>query len=160
MGSLMAGWSSPFADPEKGFHYMCDLLIVSVFLSYICSSQYNSWINITCTVQLKRNKSLTKEEIDSFRKGHKTNNKEEEDDFNTTLISSPRTPQETDGRRKKPFMGFSETADMDKPSKAAGDWWTRSNWAFLNEPPRDELSDSAHKYTAQFHVAELTSKRS
>ncbi|KAJ4739663.1 DNA polymerase epsilon catalytic subunit A [Rhynchospora pubera] len=39
-------------------------------------------------------------------------------------------------------------------SNTSGDWWTRSSWAFLNEPPRDE-THTAHKYTAQFHVAQI-----
>ncbi|CAD5183141.1 unnamed protein product [Musa acuminata subsp. malaccensis] len=139
MGSLMAGWSSPVVDPEKAL--------------------------------LKRNKSLTKEEIDSFWRLHRPT-KEEEEDFQASL-SSPRTPQvaflsfdavsssfESDGLRlKKTVMGFPDIPDMEKPPKT-GDWWTRSNWAFLNEPPRDELSDSAHKYTAQFHVADLAVKKS
>nr|CAD1830019.1 unnamed protein product [Ananas comosus var. bracteatus] len=45
-----------------------------------------------------------------------------------------------------------------KPDKT-GDWWTRSNWAFLNEPPRDEMAPSAHNYTAQFDVANLTTAK-
>ncbi|CAL9048934.1 uncharacterized protein LOC135608188 [Musa acuminata AAA Group] len=107
---------------------------------------------------LKRNKSLTKEEIDSFWRLHRPT-KEEEEDFQASL-SSPRTPQESEGLRlKKTVMGFPDSPDMEKPPKT-GDWWTRSNWAFLNEPPRDELSDSAHKYTAQFHVADLAVKKS
>ncbi|GLJ19472.1 hypothetical protein SUGI_0351610 [Cryptomeria japonica] len=32
-------------------------------------------------------------------------------------------------------------------------WWTRSKWAFLNEPPLSEMEGPAHKYTAQHHVA-------
>jgi hypothetical protein len=31
--------------------------------------------------------------------------------------------------------------------------WTRSNWAFLNEPPLEEAPGTAHSYTPQFHVA-------
>jgi hypothetical protein len=30
--------------------------------------------------------------------------------------------------------------------------WTRSNWAFLNEPPESH-TDARHKYTPQFDVA-------
>ncbi|KAG6524746.1 uncharacterized protein LOC122046294 [Zingiber officinale] len=107
-------------------------------------------------VLLKRNKSLTREEIDSFRRAQKPS-REEEEDFTSDAALTPQTsPQEKDrARAKRTFMGFPDDAsDVDKAAKT-GDWWTRSNWAFLNEPPRDELSDSAHKYTAQFHVAHL-----
>lgn len=33
--------------------------------------------------------------------------------------------------------------------------WTRSNSAFLNEPPREEIYGMAHKYTPQFNVTRL-----
>ncbi|RRT80561.1 hypothetical protein B296_00023559 [Ensete ventricosum] len=152
MGSLTAGWSSPVVDPETGritsFTSVLLLLLLHLLMYYAA----------TCTALLKRNKSLTKEEIDSFWKLHRPT-KEEEEDFHASL-SSPRTPQESDRLRlKKTVMGFPDTPDMEKAPKI-GDWWTRSNWAFLNEPPRDELSDSAHKYTAQFHVAHLAVKKS
>lgn len=32
-------------------------------------------------------------------------------------------------------------------------WWTRSNWAFLNEPPVMATEGSAHKYATQYHVS-------
>ena len=31
--------------------------------------------------------------------------------------------------------------------------WTRSNWAFLNEPPQEDRPGTAHTYTPQFHLA-------
>ncbi|XP_074589269.1 uncharacterized protein LOC141845120 [Curcuma longa] len=125
MGSLMAGWSSHVLDSEK--------------------------------VLLKRNKSLTREEIDSFRRAQKPS-REEEEDFHSDagVTSSPTTPQEKDrARAKQTFMGFPDDDAISNKAAKTGDWWTRSNWAFLNEPPRDEFTDSAHKYTAQFHVAHL-----
>lgn len=36
-------------------------------------------------------------------------------------------------------------------------WWTKSNWAFLNEPPVMEAASS--KYAAQFHVASFGSSK-
>lgn len=37
--------------------------------------------------------------------------------------------------------------------------WTRSNWAFLNEPPHEDVNKSSYKYVSQFHVAEATKKK-
>ncbi|KAL2585579.1 hypothetical protein AAZV13_13G006000 [Glycine max] len=36
-------------------------------------------------------------------------------------------------------------------------WWTKSSWAFLNEPPVIEAS--SNKYASQFHVANLGSMK-
>jgi len=51
-----------------------------------------------------------------------------------------------------------DTGDTDAGAagESAGksrDWWTRSNWAFLNEPPQEVAPGTAHSYTPQFHVA-------
>jgi len=49
-----------------------------------------------------------------------------------------------------------DTGDADAAGESAGksrDWWTRSNWAFLNEPPQEVAPGTAHSYTPQFHVA-------
>jgi hypothetical protein len=45
-------------------------------------------------------------------------------------------------------------AAADSPSKSR-DWWTRSSWAFLNEPPQEEPASRAQSYTPQFHVARI-----
>jgi hypothetical protein len=41
----------------------------------------------------------------------------------------------------------------ESPSKSR-DWWTRSNSAFLNDPPQEEAAapGTAQSYTPQFHV--------
>ena len=38
--------------------------------------------------------------------------------------------------------------------------WTRSNWAFLNEPPVIAGEVPKYKYAAQYHVATLASSDS
>ena len=48
-----------------------------------------------------------------------------------------------------------DAAADDSPSRSR-DWWTRSSWAFLNEPPQEEPSARAQqRYTPQFHVARI-----
>ncbi|XP_020082184.1 uncharacterized protein LOC109705819 isoform X1 [Ananas comosus] len=178
MGSLMAGWASPVQDERK--------------------------------VQARRNRSLTKEEIEAFRRSQK---KGEDEDFEvqptsptfgspnkSQLVSSeaiamkkpsallnqlektrppstqlsrplrtvklPETPRAACSGPSSPHAQSAESPRGEqeqetigsKPDKT-GDWWTRSNWAFLNEPPRDELAPSAHNYTAQFDVANLTTAK-
>lgn len=44
--------------------------------------------------------------------------------------------------------------DGESPSKSR-DWWTRSSWAFLNEPPQEEPNGRAQSYAPQFHVARI-----
>jgi hypothetical protein len=48
--------------------------------------------------------------------------------------------------------GDADAAAGDSPGKSR-DWWTKSNWAFLNEPPQEEAPGTAHSYTPQFDVA-------
>ncbi|XP_078436042.1 DNA polymerase epsilon catalytic subunit A [Wolffia australiana] len=131
MGSLMAGWNCPMLDAE--------------------------------TAKLERNKSLTKEEIESFWKVRRSSLDIEEDG---EILQSPRSPlspggaERETGRRKASLpWGGTEKVEPTSPCSPTGDWWTRSNWAFLNEPASDEVPESAHKYAAQFHVARMTTGR-
>nr|CAD1816809.1 unnamed protein product [Ananas comosus var. bracteatus] len=130
MGSLMAGWASPVLDEHK--------------------------------VRARRNRSLTREDIETFRKLQGKNDTEEDEQEGqlSPAVASPKKPQVKDALVLKKSVHLVQINDQleevegGKPD-ITGDWWTRSNWAFLNEPPRDEVNDSAQKYTAQFHVAQL-----
>ncbi|OAY66798.1 uncharacterized protein LOC109719629 [Ananas comosus] len=130
MGSLMAGWASPVLDEQK--------------------------------VRARRNRSLTREDIETFRKSQGKNDTEEDEQEGqlSPAVASPKKPQVKDALVLKKSVHLVQINDQleevegGKPD-ITGDWWTRSNWAFLNEPPRDEMNDSAQKYTAQFHVAQL-----
>ncbi|CAL4936840.1 unnamed protein product [Urochloa decumbens] len=144
MGSLMAGWDSPVLGDDKKVH-------------------------------ARRNRSLTKEEVEAFWKQRR---RSEDGGELTSPLASPAT--------ESPFGSFEKAARFqsqgsggakqaggalsprvrvdgflsgdgaaaDSPSKSR-DWWTRSNWAFLNEPPQEEPSGRAHSYTPQFHVARI-----
>ncbi|OWM75052.1 uncharacterized protein LOC116212923 [Punica granatum] len=128
MGSLMAGWDSPFRDPK--------------YAAY------------------QRNRSFTKEEIEAYWKSKK---KVEEELRKATSSSSDDVSQEAGTkyqRSKSPPMtndakgaNFTEmeAAAWEKLIKTNG-WWTRSNWAFLNEPPVGE--GTTNSYASQFHVAD------
>ncbi|CAD5196241.1 unnamed protein product [Musa acuminata subsp. malaccensis] len=137
MGSLMAGWSSPVLDPE--------------------------------TVRHRRNRSLTKEEIEIYRSSHGRVEGEKGPYESRSAPNSPKRHQvlqetdELDLRRSLLWHQLQNTEPAAEPlpdnPTNTGDWWTRSNSAFLNEPPREEADVAAHKYTAQFHVAELATKK-
>ncbi|KAK4599796.1 hypothetical protein RGQ29_009725 [Quercus rubra] len=137
MGSLMAGWDSPHQDPKS--------------------------------VAYKRNLSLTKEEISYWKAKKKA-----EGEHLSDVISSPSgsTQESTFGdygkkfersnsaplaNIKEGFMHRESETSLEKIIKK-NDWWTRSNWAFLNEPPLSE--GASNSYTSQFHVASLNTSKS
>ncbi|XP_020251516.1 uncharacterized protein LOC109828931 isoform X1 [Asparagus officinalis] len=123
MGSLMAGWDSSFQDPEQ--------------------------------VTYQRNKSLTKDEIAAY---WKSMNKPEENNENQENMHGGST-QELKRSHSLPLTDKMK-ASLIPGSKDDGDeklsrincWWTRSKWAFLNEPPV-MATEGTQKYAAQFHVA-------
>ncbi|XP_020231443.1 uncharacterized protein LOC109811997 [Cajanus cajan] len=135
MGSLMAGWYSTHMDPKSA--------------------------------TLKRNRSLTKDEIDAYWKSKK---KIEEEHLkaisslsDTIQVSKYTEPEKK--LQKSMTMPVTRTRDhvsmdidtsLEQLIKKNG-WWTKSSWAFLNEPPVIEAA--SNKYTSQFHVANLGSSK-
>ncbi|XP_004501006.1 uncharacterized protein [Cicer arietinum] len=127
MGSLMAGWDSNTLDPKSA--------------------------------SLERNRSLTKEEIDAFWKSKK----ETEDQHLKAISNLSRNIQPGKyednvplPRRIKESLGMDADNNLDQLIKK-NPWWTKSNWAFLNEPPVIEAS--SNKYASQFHIAKLRSSK-
>ncbi|XP_062098327.1 uncharacterized protein LOC133804175 [Humulus lupulus] len=143
MGSLMSGWDSPIFASKSG------------------NNNY------------KRNKSLTKEEIEAYwRLKQKT--VEEHLQHITSLSDTNKQDQEISkvddeekycGKmyqrsRSLPLDNRKESGDetsIENLIKKNG-WWTKSNWAFLNEPPIAEAASNT--YVSQFHVASLAPSKS
>ncbi|KAL9254836.1 hypothetical protein AKJ16_DCAP07226 [Drosera capensis] len=153
MGSLMAGWDRPVQDPKS--------------------------------VKYTRNRSLTKEEIDSFWKEKKKTEQEhlealsprsqsvdhrtvqedlsliEEESVNRQYVRSNSLPALVKDRRQvvpqvndhDHEQGHEHELDDLKNKFKENCWWTRSNWAFLNEPPVIEGEQPRYKYASQYHVA-------
>ena len=140
MGSLMAGWDSNHVDPKSA--------------------------------TLKRNRSLTKDEINAFWKSKK----KIEEEHLTAISTSPYTVQieqvrKNNAESEKKFqksVSMPVTRVRENLNKDLFDtsleqliekngWWTRSSWAFLNEPPVNEAA--SYKYTSQFHVANMESSK-
>nr|BAK06796.1 predicted protein [Hordeum vulgare subsp. vulgare] len=116
MGSLMAGWSSHALDDDHKVRFM-------------------------------RNRSLTKEEVEAYWRQHRKPAGEGTVNGGETIVASsprPGSPRPTPRpstlshvRSSPPVMttnsvdGHGEAAASPSASR---DWWTRSSWAFLNEP--------------------------
>jgi hypothetical protein len=126
MGSLMGGWDSRHFDPKS--------------------------------VTLKRNCSLTKDEIDAY---WRTKKNIEEDHLRSISNLSPTISQgdkDKETHEKKlqksitmPVGSFDINVDTNLEHLInKNGWWTKSSWAFLNEPPVVEAA--SNKYTSQFHI--------
>ncbi|KAH6788384.1 hypothetical protein C2S51_003390, partial [Perilla frutescens var. frutescens] len=102
-------------------------------------------------VKFTRNKSLTKEEIESFWKSKKL---KEEEHLRDISLLSPRTQKMIFEEAVKRSEGAGGETSLDKIIQKNG-WWISSNWAFLNEPPVILQEGSGHKYASQFHVAHV-----
>ncbi|KAK2660549.1 hypothetical protein Ddye_007082 [Dipteronia dyeriana] len=133
MGSLMAGWDSPTSDPKS--------------------------------VKYKRNKSLTQEEIDNYWREKKRRDQEEhlKPISSSSDISHGDDDQESKYKEEEGESGVTEKVSLMENDKEAKNlerfmktnaWWTRSNMAFLNEPP--VLEGNTKRYASQFHVANLS----
>ncbi|KAL2318752.1 hypothetical protein Fmac_032628 [Flemingia macrophylla] len=135
MGSLMAGWHSTHMDPKSA--------------------------------TLERNRSLTKDEIDAYWKSKK---KIEEEHLRaiSSLSDTIQVTKHTESEkmlqksmtmpvtRVRDYMNMDVDTSLEQLIKKNG-WWTKSSWAFLNEPP--VIETASNKYTSQFHVANLGSSK-
>ncbi|TYJ34991.1 hypothetical protein E1A91_A05G205800v1 [Gossypium mustelinum] len=133
MGSLMAGWDSP--------------------------------VSASKSATIQRNRSLTKEEIEAYWKYKK---KTEEDHLKAIYSPSDSSNQLDYGRSimrsssmplphtEQGFLHMDAETSLEDIVKKNG-WWTRSNWAFLNEP--SVLDGPTNSYTSQFHIANLAASK-
>ncbi|KAH9625405.1 hypothetical protein KSS87_008195 [Heliosperma pusillum] len=140
MGSLMAGWDSISKDSKF--------------------------------VKLMRNKSQTNDGIEEYWKLRKKTEYE-----HLKAISPGATPERSgfkseevankeyrrsnslpmiDSKRGQLEVDANVDVDVAELMKRKC-WWTRSNWAFLNEPPVIESDVPGYKYVSQHHVATLGS---
>lgn len=137
MGSLMAGWDSPVQDPKL--------------------------------VTLMRNKSLTKEGIEDYWRLRKQTEEEHlkaispkaqetaTEKFAANELRRSNSLPMVGGKIGKLMLSKESDADLEHLRKC---WWTRSNWAFLNEPPVIAGEVPKYKYAAQYHIANLASTKS
>ncbi|KAI0504484.1 hypothetical protein KFK09_015436 [Dendrobium nobile] len=96
------------------------------------------------TARIERNKSLTQEEIRAFQRLHECSQHDGKHKGFTVLKSSD-------------IYELLQKSEVEEGNRTA-DWWTKSDWAFLNEPPLDETGKT-YNYASQFHVAEIATKK-
>lgn len=120
---------------------------------------WNSNFKDPKAVICQRNKSLTKEEIAAYWKSKVTEDVNNENQKNMHKGSLQRTQRSNSMPlvdRKERSLN-SDGPEGEKLSKT-NCWWTRSNWAFLNEPP--VITTEGHqKYAAQFNAAQFGSSK-
>ncbi|KAH8975305.1 hypothetical protein BDL97_01G149200 [Sphagnum fallax] len=96
--------------------------------------------------------SLTNEEIEAFWRSREKAMEEHLKDAAAQKVADQAESSGT-GSAPIPIQGEQVVVEESNlPIAASPDWWTRSNWAFLNEPPESH-TDARHKYTPQFDVA-------
>lgn len=101
-------------------------------------------------VMFRRNKSLTKEEVDGYwRLKKKKKDEDEKKEQCPRSSSAGSSAQMKEDSLLLDTGTISETDSLEKPILTHG-WWVSSNWAHLNEPPPEE---GGYKYASQFHVA-------
>ncbi|KAF9620118.1 hypothetical protein IFM89_010768 [Coptis chinensis] len=136
MGSLMGGWDTSNPDSKS--------------------------------VIYQRNKSSTREEIEAYWRSRGNTEKELLQDGSCSPASTQvNTINESGGilqrsnslpvtDRKGDFLDIDPETALKKPMKT-DDWWTRSNWAFLNDPPVIAAEGPSYKYASQYHITDYGS---
>ncbi|BAT77757.1 hypothetical protein LR48_Vigan09g025300 [Vigna angularis] len=99
---------------------------------------------------IERNRSLTKEEINAFW----TAKKETELEHLRAISKLSQTIQ-PHSQKSLGMINVDENSLEQLMNKNC--WWTKSRWAFLNEPPLMEAS--SNNYVSQFDVAKLGSSK-
>ncbi|KAG6585589.1 hypothetical protein SDJN02_17189, partial [Cucurbita argyrosperma subsp. argyrosperma] len=124
---------------------------------------WNSPVLDPKSVKFKRNRSLTKEEIEAYWKSKR---KLEEEHLRAISMPVDRDTVGIDYKRSSSFpaaIGKAEKevfaeSDLERKNleklKKNG-WWRRSNSAFLNEPP--VLDGAAKAYASQYGVTDVAS---
>jgi hypothetical protein len=104
----------------------------------------------------RSNSSMTKEEVEKFWKTKRLQVQEHLEEAHKDAALSPRMriaramSDEIEAQQK---LAEADYLGMSLPEVNSKAWWTKSKWAFLNDPP---VVDSKHaRYVPQFDVATL-----
>lgn len=113
---------------------------------------------------IKRNRSLTKEEIDAYWRAKKDT--ELEHLRAVSKLSETLQTRKCENSNKSSTVALArikESLGMDVDQKSLEQlikkncWWTKSSSAFLNEPP--VIESGSNKYASQFHIANIGSTK-
>jgi len=105
-------------------------------------------------VLMRSKTSLTKEEIEEYWRKRQLAMEEHLKDAKAQSGGGGGGSQ-SETRTGTPCIAIPQAIveELELPPSMSPDWWTRSNWAFLNSPPEKDLMDRHSKYTAQYEVA-------
>lgn len=95
--------------------------------------------------------SLTNDDIEAYRRARQLAMEE-----HSKEAAAQNASESSDGTPAIaiPAQVFKE---VQQPIASSPDWWTRSNWAFLNDPPDGDLLKNKSRYTPQFDMAAQSS---
>ncbi|XP_055836106.1 uncharacterized protein LOC129904570 [Solanum dulcamara] len=126
---------------------------------------WDSHVSDPQAMKYRKNKSLTKEDIEAYWRSKKQI--EEEHQRYVSMLSPQSQKQgqaniafeeaakaEEERLNSKELSDLSSEESFDQLIKKNG-WWMSSNWAHLNEPPVKVPESAAYKYVSQFHVANM-----
>ncbi|XP_060199709.1 uncharacterized protein LOC132628038 [Lycium barbarum] len=110
-------------------------------------------------MKYRKNKSLTKDEIEAYWRSKK---QIEEEHHRYISRLSPQSQKQVNivfeeaAKTEQDRLNDLESEEsLDQLINKNG-WWMSSNWAYLNEPPVLRAPESAaYKYVSQFHVADV-----
>ncbi|OIT04040.1 PREDICTED: uncharacterized protein LOC109224878 isoform X1 [Nicotiana attenuata] len=114
-------------------------------------------------MKYRKNKSLTKEEIEAYWRSKKQIEEEHQRYISmlspqslkqANIIFEEAAKMEQERSNSGEFIDLESEDSLDKLIKKNG-WWISSNSAHLNEPPTRTPGGAAYKYVAQFHVANM-----
>lgn len=114
-------------------------------------------------MKYRKNKSLTKEEIEAYWRSKK---QIEEEHQRYISMLSPQSQNQANiafeeavkaEEERLNSSDLSSDESLDQLIKKNG-WWISSNWAHLNEPPVKVPEGAASKYVSQFHVANIATQ--
>jgi len=162
MGSLMAGWDSPTSSSGKGRFERNKSLT---------NEEIETFWKIKRKAQEEHLRAVDQPQVHATSDIQTTDNKITVSE--AALIRgamhrklAANRPVGLDTSRSFPGSGATNHAaysqfgcdDLDSLRKTNA-WWTKSNWAFLNEPPLMTMEGPTHNYATQHNVSAPTCKR-
>ncbi|KAM7518231.1 hypothetical protein LguiB_017193 [Lonicera macranthoides] len=120
---------------------------------------WNSPLKDPKDVKYQRNRSLTKERIETYWRSKKQN-EEHHDNKQVDTTARPKEAESLKYQRstsmplphtKENSLDMEAEHEFDKLVLQNG-WWISSKWAFLNERPVIESEAPLYKYASQYHL--------
>ncbi|KAH7387889.1 hypothetical protein KP509_16G047100 [Ceratopteris richardii] len=132
MGSLMPGWDSPAMKSNLARYGRSSSFTKGEIEEFWNKQRLAEHAHFEAAVR------LTEEIQQSHEETTKVEDNKDINSSGESLSNSSRSVEE----------------ELDS-SMSFKDWWTKSNWAFLNEPAIKRMESADKNYSAQFNVAKV-----